>query len=168
MKLMERAVESMDTEELEVALAAYEALPEHLMHRVRHPWVGYPPPEGTRQRLREEHAPELVGEGTDSETVGCYLQIDAREVSHEENDWSADENGHSIDPAIVYDLRTHDGWPVRIQIAEGSDKEVALRLLKKAFDKLELDWDELTDAKLYLRPPKDPDQADEPYDDFSW
>lgn len=150
-KLMEEAVESLDTEELKVALAAYEALPEWVVHRIKNPWVGHPPPAGTRQRLREEHAPELVGETSGREPVGCYLQIDARNGDRDEVHWAVDADGHVVDPAIVYDLRVHKTWPVRLQVAEGSDKRGVLELLSKISETLERDWDELIDPERHLK-----------------
>src|SRR5215203_7554425 len=89
-RLMGGAVDSLDTEELDVALAAYEALPKHVIHKINHPWIGHPPPPGTREELREAVAPKLVGEGTDREPVGCYLRVDARERFQ-------DEIGSSVD-----------------------------------------------------------------------
>lgn len=154
-RLMEHAVDTLDPEELRVAQAAYEALPEEVVHRIHHPWVGHPPPPGTRQRLREEHAPTLVGESTGEEPVGCYLQIDARKANREEANKAVDEDGHVVDPAIVYDLRVGT-WPLRIQVAEGSDKEVVLELLRKISETLERDWDELTNAERHLQVPEEP------------
>lgn len=120
-RLIENARQIGDPEELKVAQGAYEALPEGVLHRARHPWIGHPPPPGTRKKLREEHAPVLVGEGTPGpDPVGCYLQIDARVGDSEEVIWTTDEDGHVFDTAIVYDLR-NSSWPVRVQICEGSD-----------------------------------------------
>ena len=156
-QLIQRAIKIGDPEELAVAKAAYDALPEEFIHRVRHPWIGHPPPSGTREKLRNEHAPRLVGEDMPGpDPVGCYLQIDAREGYREETYWTADEDGHVVDPAIVYDLR-HVGWPVRVQVAEGSDKGLTLDLLKKICGLLERDWDNLTDPARYFREPKDKD-----------
>lgn len=154
-RLMKHAEETLDPEELAVAHAAYEALPEEVLHRVHHPWVGHPPPPGTRQRLREELAPKLVGESIGEEPVGCYLQLDARKGSEEEVNVAVDKDGHMVDSAIVYDPRTA-GCPLRVQVAEGSDKEKILELLRKVSETLERDWDELTDAERHLRLPEVP------------
>lgn len=154
-RLIENALETGDPEELAVAKAAYEALPKEFIHRVHYPWIGHPPPPGTREKLRKEQAPRLVGEDMlGPDPVGCYLQIDAREGFREEIHWTVDEDGHVLDPAIVYDLR-HLGWPVRVQVAEGSDKGLALTLLKKICGLLEQDWDNLTDPARYFREPED-------------
>jgi len=156
-ELIQKALKIGDPEELAVAKAAYEALPEEFIHRVHHPWIGHPPPSGTREKLRNEHAPKLVGEDMPGpDPVGCYLRIDAKESYQEEIHWTADEDGHVLDPAIVHDLR-HVGWPVRVQVAEGSDKGLALELLKKICGLLERDWDNLTDPARYFREPKDKD-----------
>jgi hypothetical protein len=71
-----------------------------------------------------------------------------------------DADGHVIDPAIVYDLRVHKKWPLRVQVAEGSDKRVVLKLLKKISETLERDWDELTDAERHLKLPEEPASRD--------
>jgi hypothetical protein len=156
-ELIQKALKIGDPEELAVAKAAYEALPEEFIHRVHHPWIGHPPPSGTREKLRNEHAPKLVGEDMPGpDPVGCYLRIDAKESYQEEIHWTADEDGHVLDPAIVHDLR-HVGWPVRVQVAEGSDKGLALELLKKICGLLERDWDNLTDPARYFREPEDED-----------
>jgi len=156
-ELIQKALKIGDPEELAVAKAAYDALPEEFIHRVRHPWIGHPPPSGTREKLRKEHAAKLAGEDMPGpDPVGCYLQIDAREGYREETYWTVDEDGHVLDPAIVYDLR-HVGWPVRIEVAEGSDKGLALELLKKICGLLERDWDSLTDSARYFRAPRDDD-----------
>jgi len=156
-ELIQKALKIGDPERLAVAKAAYEALPEEFIHRVHHPWIGHPPPSGTREKLRNEHAPKLVGEDMPGpDPVGCYLRIDAKESYQEEIHWTADEDGHVLDPAIVHDLR-HVGWPVRVQVAEGSDKGLALELLKKICGLLERDWDNLTDPARYFREPEDED-----------
>ncbi len=147
-KLMKEAAESLDVEKLEAALAAFDALPEHVLHQSHHPWIGYPPPPGTREKLRKELIPVLVGETSGPEPVGCYLQIDACET-WEGAPWSADEDGHVVDPALVYDPRVYKDWPVHVQILEGSDKELVLKLLKKVSDRLEQDWDELINPNSY-------------------
>lgn len=155
-RLIEIAFQSGDPEDLEVAQAAYDTLPERVLNRARHPWIGHPPPSGTRQKLREEHASVLVGEEMPGpDPVGCYLQIDAREGYGAEVAWTTDEEGHVFDAAIVYDLR-NSSWPVRVQICEGSDKETALALLKEICKKIAKDWDMLTDPDRPFRPPKEP------------
>ncbi len=154
-RLMEDAAKSLDWEKLEEAQAAFYALPEGVLHRVYHPWIGCPPPPGTTQKLREELTEERLGDLCGLEMVECYLQIDAREVG-EDAPWPADEDGHAVQPALVYDLRDSGGWPVRVQIAEGSDKQQALDLLKKILHNLEQNWDELTDPNPNLRLPKAP------------
>lgn len=155
-RLMAGAVKSLDPEELAVAEAAYEALPEYIKHRVDYPWIGSPPPPGTREKLRQTEAPKLDSEVMGREMVGCYLQIDAGRGYRDSAHRPADKDGHAIDPALVYNLRMHEGWPVRVQIVEGSDKELALDLLKKVIDRLEEDWDRLINPDLYLRMPEDP------------
>ncbi len=152
-RLIEKAFHSGNLEDLEKAQAAYETLPERVLNRARHPWIGHPPPSGTRQKLREEHAGVLVGESTPGpDPVGCYLQIDALEGYREEVACTTDEEGHVLDAAIVYDLR-NSSWPVRVQIREGSDKETALALLREICAKIEKDWDRLTDPDRFFRPP---------------
>ena len=42
-----------------------------------------------------------------------------------------------------------------MQVAEGSDKGLALELLKKICGLLERDWDNLTDPARYFREPRD-------------
>ena len=131
-KLMESALRTGDPEELAVANAAYEALPDDIINRVRYPWMGHPPPPGTRETLRKEQAPVLAGEDMSGpDPVGCYLQIDARKGLRDEIDWTVDEDEHVLDAAIVYDLRVDKNWPVRVEIAEGSDMQLVLHLLKK-------------------------------------
>ncbi len=154
-RLMAEAVESLNWEKLKEAQAAFYALPEEVLDRIYHPWMGCPPLPGTTQRLREELTEEKVGDLYGWEIVEGYLQIDAREVG-ENSTWPADEDGHAVVPALVYDLRESGGWPVRVQLAEGSDKQQVLALLKKAHDMLEQGWEELTDPTYYLRLPKAP------------
>jgi hypothetical protein len=147
--LVRNALESGDQEELKVAEAALLALPEEVVHRMKHPWVGHPPPPGTRRKLIEEANPERVGE-----SVGCYLRIDARKGYREEIHWEVDEDEHVLDRAIVYDLRVHPDWPVRVEIREGSDKKLVLALLEKITQRVERDWDKLTNPDRYLRVPE--------------
>ncbi len=143
-RLMEDAEESLNWEKLQEAQAAFYALPEEVLNRVYHPWMGCPPPPGTTQKLREELTEERIGDSYGLEMVEAYLQIDAREVG-ENSTWPADEDGHAVVPTLVYDLREYEGWPVRVQIAEGSDPEVVKDLLEKILDNLAQNWDELTD-----------------------
>lgn len=143
-KLMGDAQDSLDEEKLKEAQAAFYALPEEVLDRIYHPWMGCPPPSGTAQRLREELTEERIGDLYGLEMVESYLQIDAREVG-EDAPWPADEDGHAVVPALVYDLRESGGWPVRVQIAEGSDKQQILDLLKKVHAMVEQKWDELVD-----------------------
>ncbi len=147
-RLMTDATESLDEDKLEAAQAAFDALPEQVLNRARYPWVGCPPPSGIREKLRKVLLPELVGESYGKDPVGCYLQIDARKAWEDDPYWPADGDGHVVDPALVYDPGTH-GWPVRVQIAEGSDQNVVRELLMKILDKLDEDWDELTDPDSY-------------------
>lgn len=146
-RLMEDAEDSLDWEKLEEAQAAFYALPEEVLDRVYHPWMGCPPPPGTAQRLRARLTEERIGDLYGLEMVEGYLQIDAREFG-EGASWPADEDGHAVVPAFVYDLRENGGWPVRVQIAEGSDKQQILALLKKVHNRLEQDWDELITPNL--------------------
>jgi hypothetical protein len=153
-RLMEDAQESLDEEKLKEAQAAFDALPEEVLDRIYHPWMGCPPPPGTAQKLTENLTEERIGDLYGLEMVEGYLQIDAREVG-ENAPWPADEDGHTVDPALVYDLRENGGWPVRVQIAEGSNPKVVKELLQKILANLER-WDELTDPNLHLRLPKTP------------
>jgi len=154
-RLIAKATEIGDIEELTVAQAAYEALPEEVLHRARYPWMGLPPPHGTREKLRQQLAPVLIGEGMPGpDPVGCYLQVDARKGYEGETGWETD-GGHVFRSAIVYDLRISD-WPVRVQIREGSNKEIVLTLLDKIHARLEKDWDRLTDPDFYFEPPPEP------------
>ena len=146
-RLMEDAVESLNWETLEEAQTAFYALPEEVLDRIYHPWMGCPPPSGTAQRLREELTEERIGDLYGLEMVEGYLQIDAREVG-EDAPWPADRDGHTVVPALVYDLRESGGWPVRVQIAEGSDPRVVKGLLQKILDNLDQNWDELINPNL--------------------
>jgi hypothetical protein len=171
--LVRNALESGDQEELKVAEAALLALPEEVVHRMKHPWVGHPPPPGTRRKLIEEATRKLVGE-----PVGCYLRIDGRKGYREEIYWEVDEDDHVLDRAIVYDLRVHKDWPVRVEINEGSGKNLTVALLKKITQEVERDWDKLINPDRYLRVPEgrtpprrsrrpqDP-ETDESHDDTS-
>ena len=156
-RLIENALNTCDPEELAIAKAAYDALPEEVINRMHHPWIGHPPPPGTREKLRHEQAPRLVGESMPGpDPVGCYLQIDATDGRCRTGSKSIrDENGYVFEPAIVYDLRLSK-VPVQVQILEGAEKGLVLDLLKKVCGLLERDWDRLTDPNLYLREPEDP------------
>ncbi len=147
-KLMTDATEDLDEEKLEAAQAAFDALPEQVVNRARHPWIGYPPPAGIREKLRKVLIPELVGESYGKDPVGCYLQIDAYEGDWDWPDSHPDQDGHVIETALVYDPKASD-WPVHVQILEGSDKKIVKDLLRKILDKLDEDWDELTDPDSY-------------------
>ncbi len=146
-RLMEDAEESLNWEKLQEAQAAFYALPEEVLDRIYHPWMGCPPPPGTTQRLREALTEERVGDSYGLEMVETYLQIDAREVG-KDAPWPADEDGHAVIPDLVYELRDSGGWPVRVQIAEGSDPKVIKELLQKILHKLAQNWDELTNPNL--------------------
>ncbi len=154
-KLMGDAQDSLDEEKLQEAQTAFDALPEEVLNRIYYPWMGCPPPPGTTQRLREELTEERLGDLYGLEMVDTYLQIDAREAG-EGAPWPTDEDGHAVVPALVYDRRESGGWPVRVQIAEGSDKQEVLALLKKAHDMLDQKWEELIDPTYYPRLPKAP------------
>ncbi len=154
-RLMAEAVESLNWEKLKEAQTAFYALPEEVLDRIYHPWMGCEPPSGTTQRLREELTEERLGDLCGFERAEAYLQIDAREAG-ECAPWPTDEDGHAMVPALVYDLRESGGWPVRVQIAEGSDKQQILALLKKAHDMLDQKWEELIDPTYYPRLPKAP------------
>jgi hypothetical protein len=154
--LIGKALETGGHEEVTVARSAYEALPEAVLNRARHPWIGHPPPHGTRHKLRKEQAGVLVGElDPGPDPVGCYLQVDAREAYGREYYHAVDNDGHVVDCALVYDFRVHTAWPVRVQVAEGSDKETVLALLRKIQGRIEMDRDNLTDATRYLNIPED-------------
>ncbi len=146
-RLMADAKESLDEEKLEAAQAAFDALPEQVLDRAHHPWIGCPPPSGIREKFRKFLIPELVGEAYGKDPMGCYLQIDAREGLYDCYG-PADGDGHVVDPALVYDPRLSN-WPVRVQILEGSDPMVVKDLLKKILHKLDQDWDELTNPNSY-------------------
>jgi hypothetical protein len=72
-RLMTDATESLDEDKLEAAQAAFDALPEQVLNRARYPWVGCPPPLGTRDKLRELLVPELEYEFENLKCAYCYL-----------------------------------------------------------------------------------------------
>lgn len=147
-RLMEDAVNNLDQEKLEAAQAAFYTLPEHVLDRARHPWIGSPPSQDTHKKLGEQLIHKLICEVYSARPAKCYLQIDAREVK-ESTPLPAGEDGHEVNPALVYDLWRDHYWPVRVQILEGSDPMAVKDLLKKILHKLDQDWDKLIDPGSY-------------------
>ncbi len=143
-RVLADARKSLDAEKLEAAQAAFDALPEQVVNRALYPWTGGPPPSYICELYS---ASKLIGKAYGRDPVRCYLQIDAREGGGNSR-WPADRDGHVVDPALVYEPRVY-GWPVRVQIMEGSNREVVKDLLRKILDTLDRDWDMLIDPDSY-------------------
>lgn len=82
--------------------------------------------------------------------VRRFAQIDCWEEDSGSTVLPGDGERYVVMGGETYELRNTD-FPVRIQIADGADKETVLELLAKAYSVLSEDWDRYGD--LSARPP---------------
>ena len=147
-KIIATALETGDRRHLNDASKVFDVLSEEILDKVRHPWMGHPPPAGAYKKLIERISGGRGG-------VEWYLQIRGFETpipAQSETEKSPEESENSVGAKIVYDRWS--GWnPLRLLIREGADKEVVLDLLRQVTDLLEREWDELIDPEHYSDPP---------------
>lgn len=127
-QFVRNALGSGDPQLLQIAKTACDSGQELLR-----PWTSLPEP--TREEVLEEYA---------HKPVRCFLQVDGWEDKHGGDPVvHPDEEGHVLTSGMRYELRNTD-FPIRVQIYEGSNKEVVLTLLSKAHTWLERGWERLT------------------------
>ena len=147
-KIIATALEIGDYRHLNDASKVFDVLSQEILDKVRHPWVGYPPPFETYEELCEQTF-DCPG------VVEWFLQIQGFQgpiTAESETEKSPEGSENAVEAKIVYEHSISER-PLRLLIREGSDKEVVLDLLRQVTDLLEGEWDQLIDPEHYSDPP---------------
>lgn len=127
---IEEALNSGELAKMERAKAAYDRLPG-AAYRLVQPWAQRPEP--TKEELfdaRGDHG------------VLCFMEVRGGEY-HRSYGPQLFEPQHLLAGELKHDLFAGVYTPVRVQIHELADKEVALDILREMVTFIELNWDEM-------------------------
>ncbi len=127
---VEKALETDDLEELEQAKAAYDRLPE-AAYRLVQPWSSRPEPS-TRELLKERV----------DNAVLCFMDVVGGEYAPSTSHQMY-EPPYLFAGDLAHDFFAGPYMPVRVQIHELTDKEIALDILREMVTFIELNWDRM-------------------------